>query len=122
MGVLFRVLKLVPFRDRNLWVFGCWMGKKYDDNAKFLFEYVNKNHSNVRCVWLTRNKNVVALVRQLGYEAYLSSSLKGVMVSLRWVWMILVRFLWWVAQKSLRFGMVLADSRKSTMKIIPASS
>ena len=83
MGVLFRVLKLVPFRDRNLWVFGCWMGKKYDDNAKFLFEYVNKNHSNVRCVWLTRNKNVVALVRQLGYEAYLSSSLKGVMVSLR---------------------------------------
>ena len=83
MGILFRVLKLVPFRSKNLWAFGCWMGKKYDDNAKFLFEYVNKNHSNVRCVWLTRNKNVVAQVRQLGYEAYLSSSLKGVMVSLR---------------------------------------
>ncbi len=83
MGVLFRVLKLVPFRKKNTWVFGCWMGKKYDDNAKFLFEYVNKNHPNIRCVWLSRNKNVVAQVRQLGYEAYLSSSLKGVMVSLR---------------------------------------
>ena len=56
MGVLFRVLKLVPFRKKNTWVFGCWIGKKYDDNAKFLFEYVNKNHSNIRCVWLTRNK------------------------------------------------------------------
>jgi CDP-glycerol glycerophosphotransferase (TagB/SpsB family) len=83
MGILFRVLKLVPFRDRNLWVFGCWMGGKYDDNAKFLFEHVNKNHRNIRCVWLTRNKNVVDQVRQLGYEAYLSSSLKGVKVSLR---------------------------------------
>lgn len=83
MGILFRVLKLVPFRDRNLWVFGCWMGGKYDDNAKFLFEHVNKNHRNIRCVWLTRNKNVVNQVRQLGYEAYLSSSLKGVKVSLR---------------------------------------
>lgn len=83
MGILFRVQKLVPFRSKNLWAFGCWMGKKYDDNAKFLFEYVNKNHPKVRCIWLTRNKNVVAQVRQLGYEAYLSSSLKGVMVSLR---------------------------------------
>ncbi|WP_163436658.1 CDP-glycerol glycerophosphotransferase family protein [Fibrobacter succinogenes] len=83
MGVLFRILKLITFRDRNLWAFGCWIGKKYDDNAKFLFEYVNKNHSNIRCVWLTRNKNVVAQVRQLGYEAYLSSSFKGVMMSLR---------------------------------------
>lgn len=83
MGILFRVLKLVPFRDRNLWVFGCWMGGKYDDNAKFLFEHVNKNHRNIRCVWLTRNKNVVDQVRQLGYETYLSSSLKGVKVSLR---------------------------------------
>ena len=83
MGVLFRVLKLITFRDRNLWTFGCWIGKKYDDNAKFLFEYVNKNHPNIHCVWLTRNKNVVTQVRQLGYEAYLSSSFKGVMMSLR---------------------------------------
>ncbi|MBR5412790.1 MAG: CDP-glycerol glycerophosphotransferase family protein [Fibrobacter sp.] len=83
MGVFFRILKLIPFRDKTLWVFGCWMGKKYDDNAKFLFEYVSKNHPNIRCVWLTREESVACKVRELGYEAYLSSSFKGVMTSLR---------------------------------------
>ena len=83
MGVFSRILKLIPFRDKTLWVFGCWMGKKYDDNAKFLFEYVSKNHPNIRCVWLTREESVACKVRELGYEAYLSSSFKGVMTSLR---------------------------------------
>jgi CDP-glycerol glycerophosphotransferase (TagB/SpsB family) len=83
VGVLFHVLKLFPFRDRNLWVFGCWTGKKYDDNAKFLFEYVNKNHPEVRCVWLTREKAVAEKVRKLGYEVYESYSIEGILIALR---------------------------------------
>ncbi len=83
VGVVFHVLKLLPFRKKDLWVFGCWTGKKYDDNAKFLFEHVNKNHPEIRCVWLTRNPAVVKRVNALGYEAYMWNSFKGIAVALR---------------------------------------
>ena len=80
VGILFHVLKLLPFRNKDLWVFGCWTGKKYDDNAKFLFEHVNKKHSEIRCVWLTRNPAVVKQVNALGYEAYMWNSFKGIVL------------------------------------------
>jgi CDP-glycerol glycerophosphotransferase len=83
MGVLFRTLKLFPFRNKRIWVFGSWIGRKYDDNSKYLFEFVNAYHHNVRCVWLSRNPKVVKKVRSLGYEAYLGSSLKGLFMALR---------------------------------------
>jgi CDP-glycerol glycerophosphotransferase len=83
MGVLFRTLKLFPFRNKRIWVFGSWIGRKYDDNSKYLFEFVNAYHHNVRCVWLSRNPEVVKKVRSLGYEAYLGSSLKGLFMALR---------------------------------------
>ena len=82
VGVLFHALKWIPLRDKSLWVFGCWKGKKYDDNAKFLFEYVNKNHPNIRCVWITREESVARKVRELGFEAYCASSLKGIQIML----------------------------------------
>lgn len=83
MGVLFRILRLFPFRNKRIWVFGSWIGRKYDDNSKYLFEFVNAYHHNVRCVWLSRNPEVVKNVRSLGYEAYLGSSLKGLFMALR---------------------------------------
>ena len=83
MGVLFRILRLFPFRNKRIWVFGSWIGRKYDDNSKYLFEFVNAYHHNVRCVWLSRNPEVVKKVRSLGYEAYLGSSLKGLFMAFR---------------------------------------
>ena len=62
-------------RDENLWIFSCWNGKRYDDNSRSLFEYVNKYHNNeVRAVWLAMDQSIVDLVKSYGYEAYLSES------------------------------------------------
>ena len=83
MALIFHVLKMVSIRNRRLWVFGCWKGMKYDDNSKYLFEYVNGHYPKIRCVWITRNKSVAQKVRELGYEAYVSASLKGALVALR---------------------------------------
>ena len=83
VALIFRVLKVLSIRNRKLWVFGCWKGMKYDDNSKFLFEYVNHHYPKIRCVWLTRENSVAQKVRELGYEAYVSTSLKGVAVALR---------------------------------------
>ncbi len=73
---------LVPV-DKNLWVFGAWFGEKYADNSKYLFEYVNEHHPEIRAVWLTRNEETLNLIKNKGYEAYTTHSLKGYSISLR---------------------------------------
>lgn len=82
-AIVFHLLYLNPFRKKNLWVFGAWEGKKYDDNSKALFEYVNENYGNqVRAIWLTKKDKQVEIIRSLGYEAYRCGSLKGIKYAL----------------------------------------
>ncbi len=64
-------------RDENLWVFGCWLGERFDDNSRYLFEYVNNNHKEIRAVWLTSNPDIEKRVKDMGYEVYISNSIKG---------------------------------------------
>lgn len=76
LGVLSR-------RQPELWVFGSWEGKRYADNSKYLFEYVNRCMSEVRPVWVSRNRSVVEAVRAKGYESHYFWSLKGAASTLR---------------------------------------
>ncbi|MCI9219659.1 MAG: hypothetical protein HFH94_07975 [Lachnospiraceae bacterium] len=57
-------------KNRNLWVFGAWQGKMYADNSKYLFRYINANHPEICCVWVTNDKDVVKQVTAEGYVAY----------------------------------------------------
>ena len=78
VGIVFRLCKLFSRRDPKLWVFGSLRGKKYDDNAKYLFEYINQSHSGeVKTVWLAANDSVVDEVKKAGGEAYTFKSEKG---------------------------------------------
>ena len=71
-------------RDNKLWVFGAWMGKKYEDNSRALFEYVNEQHRDtIRAVWLANTDSIVTDVRNRGYEAYRVDSVKGVEIAKR---------------------------------------
>jgi len=81
-NLVYLISHLVP-KDKNLWVFGAWFGEKYADNSKYLFEYVNENHPEIRTVWLTRNQNTLQQVRRQGYEAHLGYSLKGHLLSMK---------------------------------------
>ena len=74
----FNFYRLLPFRDKKIWIFGAWEGRKYDDNTKALFEYVNEKYgSDIRCVWLTNEQKTVNIIKSLGYEAYTSESPVG---------------------------------------------
>ena len=73
---LYWISKLIP-KDENIWIFGAWFGEKYADNSKYLFEYVNKNHPEIRAIWLTTNKSTLDLIESKGYETYLTYSLKS---------------------------------------------
>jgi len=74
-------LSLILQKDNNLWVFGAWFGDKYGDNPRFLFEYINQYSQDIRPVWLSRNRKVIKTVRQLGYEAYYTYSIRGIFYS-----------------------------------------
>lgn len=67
---------LVPKR-KDVWIFGAWFGRSYSDNSKYLFEYGNKN-TDVRCVWISRDWDVIKDIRRKGYAAYYMHSVKGI--------------------------------------------
>ncbi len=64
----------IMHRDKRVVLFGAWMGKTFADNSRFLFQYLVKNKDALglkKVVWVTRNKEVNALLNELGYESYL---------------------------------------------------
>lgn len=69
-------------KNKKLCVFGAWLGEKFSDNTKALFIEAQKR-KNLRCVWISKDDGVVREVRDLGYEAYHWTSLKGIWVQLR---------------------------------------
>ena len=75
-------LSMLMPRSKKIYVFGGWLGEKYADNTKALFEAAQKRKS-IRCVWISKNPEVVEEVRTLGYEAYTFTSLKGIWFQLR---------------------------------------
>ncbi|MBQ9658999.1 MAG: CDP-glycerol glycerophosphotransferase family protein [Clostridia bacterium] len=82
-AVIFNICRFIPFRNKRIWLFGAHAGNKYDDNAKFFFEYVNtKVTYNIRPIWLSNNKETIDQIKKIGYEVYPFSSLKGIWFSL----------------------------------------
>ncbi|MBR3624887.1 MAG: CDP-glycerol glycerophosphotransferase family protein [Bacteroidaceae bacterium] len=82
-AVLYNLCRLIPFRNKKIWVFGTYLGLYYDDNTKYLFEYVNQNgDGSVRPIWLSKTPEVVKYIKDKGWEAYLLSSFKGIWFSI----------------------------------------
>lgn len=61
-------------RDNNIVLVGAWMGSKFADNSRFLFQYLSENKERIglkRVIWVTRNPDVDSLLHSMGYESYL---------------------------------------------------
>jgi CDP-glycerol glycerophosphotransferase (TagB/SpsB family) len=69
--------------DTGVWVYGAWLGASYNDNSKYLFEYMSRHHPEITSVWLSRRMGVVAQIRRLGYRAYLFYSPLGLWYAFR---------------------------------------
>jgi len=42
-------------RSEKILIFGSWLGEKYADNPRYLFEYVIKNRPDLKAIWITRS-------------------------------------------------------------------
>lgn len=65
-------------RDRNMIVFGAWFGEKYDDNSKYLYEYIIKNHSDLRVMWITNKKEIFEFLKEKNFPVCLSDSKEAI--------------------------------------------
>jgi len=80
---IIKKLSIIIPKNSKLWIFGAWSGKAYSDNAKYFFEYMNKNHPEIKSIWITRDNTVVSQVNQIGYKCFKWSSIKGLWATLR---------------------------------------
>lgn len=68
-------------RTDSIVAIDAWMGSKYADNSRYLFQYLSDHKKELgltQVVWLTRNPEVCWHVRELGYEAFLIDSEEGI--------------------------------------------
>jgi CDP-glycerol glycerophosphotransferase (TagB/SpsB family) len=74
---------LIP-RNKKIWVFGSSFGKRFADNPKYFYLYLNQHKSDgVRAVWITTEKEILELLMQHDLEVYNRYSLKGIWYCLR---------------------------------------
>lgn len=71
-------------RDKKIWLFGGWHGKRFADNSKWFYLYCSKSHRGARrYIWVTKNYSVFRDLRSRGFEVYFAYSLKGIWFCLR---------------------------------------
>lgn len=71
------------FREKNLWVFGAWEGERFDDNSRYLYEYIIENKKDINAVWITKNEKVMEELSKKNWPVLLCDSHKGRKVMLR---------------------------------------
>ena len=71
-------------RSKKIWLFGSTFGKRFADNPKYFYLYLNQYKSKeIRTIWITRDKDIVKLLKEHDLEAYQNHSLKGIWYCLR---------------------------------------
>lgn len=74
---------LIP-RNKKIWVFGSTFGKRFADNPKYFYLYMNQYHKkDIRAIWISKNRDVIKLLNHNGMEAYYLYSIKGIWFCLR---------------------------------------
>ena len=79
---LYLLGKIFP-RDRSLIVFGSAHGQYFIDNPKYFFIYCSKHIKDARCVFFSRDKEIVEQLKQCGYEACYTYTVRGFYLALR---------------------------------------
>jgi len=81
MLIIKKIIALIPKQD-NLWVLGSSSGYRYNDNSKYLYEYLHEK-SDIKAVWLTKSREILTKLRNEGKVAYHFYSLQGIWIALR---------------------------------------
>lgn len=81
-GLLVAPLRAFVGINENLWIFGSEYGRRYSQNARYLFEYVIKEHPEINAVWVTNSKDVFQSLQAQGNPVLMNHSLRGIIAAL----------------------------------------
>ena len=79
--ILFLLIKIIP-KDKNLLVFGDRAGLRFADNSRHLFLFLNKNYKDFKCVWISKNYEIIKYLNKKKYLCFHCYSLNGLYYSL----------------------------------------
>lgn len=80
---IFYFLSFLVIKNKKIWLFGSWTGQSYSDQSKYLFEYVKKNHPEIKAIWITKSKIVYEQLKNRQNEVYLAYSIPALWYSMR---------------------------------------
>ena len=62
-------ISFITPRNKRIWLFGSTFGNRFADNPKYLYLYINQyRKTDIRAIWISRNKEVVAMLKENKYE------------------------------------------------------
>lgn len=67
-------------RDKSVILVGAWMGTKFADNSRYIYQYLFENKQKYdikKVVWVTRNAKLNQQLNEIGYESYLIGTTKS---------------------------------------------
>lgn len=60
-------------RDKSIVLFGAWMGERFTDNSRYLFQYLHEHGAEYgiqKVIWVTRKPTVYRMLKEMGYTCY----------------------------------------------------
>lgn len=74
INIFVDIINIFIRRDKGIILFGSWMGDRFADNSRYLFQYLNdhKNEYQIKkLIWATRDKEVYSLLKKEKYDVYM---------------------------------------------------
>lgn len=75
-----KLVLLIP-KNKSVWIFGSWVGQKYSDNSRYLYEYV-RNKKYIKAYWITKNKKLYNKLRKKDTNILYFTSVKAIYIRL----------------------------------------
>ncbi len=77
-------LSCIMPRDKKLWVFGSTFGNRFADNPKYFYLYLSQHKAEmIKVVWITKNREILELLRKNDLDCCYLYSWKGIWNALR---------------------------------------
>jgi CDP-glycerol glycerophosphotransferase (TagB/SpsB family) len=81
-----KMLTLFIPKDKDIWLFGSWFGKRFSDNSRYLFLYSNENRELLglkKVIWITKSNEIFEELSKANLNVYKYWSLKSVWYHVR---------------------------------------
>ena len=80
------IFSIIIPQSKKILVFGDRAGWRFADNSRYLFFYYNYFVKDIKCIWLTKDEEILQYLRKKGFKCYFSNSLTGMFYGLRASW------------------------------------